>query len=99
MFKNNILSQVYGHVAEIPYIYRSGVLLAPDLDTIEREFREREAYGFKYKHEEDNEDQMDIDDEAVFQELKKMDSTMGPLRDGNLASLKDARGIIIEDIP
>ena len=39
VFKNNILEKKYGQVSEIPYIYRSGKLMMPDLDTIDMEFK------------------------------------------------------------
>lgn len=41
LFKKQVLERRFGQEAEIPYIFRSGKLRQPELDTIERDFERR----------------------------------------------------------
>jgi len=100
IFKKQVLDQRFGQEAEIPYVYRSGKLRQPELDTIERQFERRQArIENRYLTGGGLEYDMDIDDEDVFKELNKFDLKLGKNEDGSLMPARDRFGKLIEDIP
>jgi hypothetical protein len=87
-----VLERKFGQEAEIPYIFRSGKLRQPELDTIEKDFeRRQQRIENRYLVGQGLEVEMDIDDEDVF--------NLGKNGDGQLIAARDKFGRIIEDIP
>lgn len=101
VFKKDVLEDRYGQEAEIPYIFRSGKLKAPEKDAIERMLEKkhqdaaRRGRGGLFDEEDGS------DDEDVLQDLRKIDGRQqhyGVMGDGHLAPMLDVEGQEIEDI-
>jgi len=101
LFSKMVLEARFGQEAEVPYIFRSGKLMQPKDDELERELRrrleesvkkaEKRARGLRGS---------DLDDEDVLRELDRLDGSgpFGLQKDGRLAAMRDRFGGVLEDI-
>lgn len=99
LFNKIILENKFGQEAEIPYIYRSGKLMSPKDDELEKELRRRHETSMR-KGQRGAGMGSELDDEDVLRELHRLDGTgpFGMLNDGSLAAMRDGFGREIEDI-
>ena len=69
LFTKEVLENKYGQEAEIPYIYRSGKLMQPKVDELEKELERRHEMSIRKANRTAN----DSDEEDVLQELERLD--------------------------
>ena len=100
MFKKDILEDKYGQESEIPYIFRSGKLLQPQMDEIEKELVNKLEASLKkgrkvLDSDIDYEDMQEIGKLPFYPGQKREYGLMG---NGQLAPMRDRFGREIEKI-
>jgi hypothetical protein len=71
LFSKMVLENKYGQEAEIPYIYRSGKLMQPKDDELQKELQRRLDESMRKANKTAGES--DLDDEDVLLELNRLD--------------------------